>query len=211
MPLRPLLPLPDYQRIYQVAYSVLEASGVATTHRACMFFASVGAMIMRTHYRLPATISAGCLALMVNERKAQVVVYGREEDDGSFANDERGFHAWVECDGWLIDFMAPIMGDALRKDGRDWVIPRYMLQKRLESRMPTLGDIQHVGDFFVEHDSALAGSLVDGHGQMAEDLMDVCLSWFRRPPRSLKAMALGGTHGEPIEVKLRAPFIEGVW
>lgn len=39
----PLLPLPDYQRIYQVLYSVLEASGIAVTHRACIFFATVGA------------------------------------------------------------------------------------------------------------------------------------------------------------------------
>ena len=77
---RPLLPLPDYQRIYQVIYSVLVASGIATTHRACIFFASVGTMILREHYGLPATISAGCMALMLDEHKANVVIYGRVED-----------------------------------------------------------------------------------------------------------------------------------
>ena len=47
MPRSPLLPLPDYQRIYQITYSVLEASEIAITHRACIFFASVGALMLR--------------------------------------------------------------------------------------------------------------------------------------------------------------------
>jgi hypothetical protein len=108
-----LLALPDYQRIYQVTHSVLEASEIAITHRACIFFASVGALIMRDHYSLPATISAGCMALMVDEQKANVVVYERDEG-GAFVNDKEAFHAWVECEGWLIDFMSPIKGVALR-------------------------------------------------------------------------------------------------
>ena len=77
---RPLLPLPDYQRIYQVIYSILETTGIAVTHRACIFFAAVGANILRKHHDLPATISAGCMALMVDEQRANVVVYGRDEN-----------------------------------------------------------------------------------------------------------------------------------
>ena len=104
--------VPDYQRIYQVAYSVLEASEIAITHRACIFFASVGTLILRDHYQLPATISAGCMAMMVDERAANVAVYGRNQE-GAFVSGENAFHAWCQCDGWLIDFMAPIMGTAL--------------------------------------------------------------------------------------------------
>ena len=207
---RPLLPLPDYQRIYQVVYSVLEASEIAVTHRACIFFASAGMMILRKHYRLSATISAGCLALMVDEQNKNVMVYGREED-GAFVNDEKAFHAWVECDGWLIDFMAPIMGNALREDGSEWDVPRYMLQKRLEHRMATRGDIQHVGEFFIEHDYALAESLLDGQGVQFADLMNVCLAWFCRPPRPLKALVMGDSHGAPKNLVVRAPSIDGVW
>ena len=145
-----LLALPDYQRIYQVIYSVLEASEGAVTHRACMFFASAGALLLREHYGLQATISSGCMGLMVDEKAANVVVYGREEG-GNFVHDTQGFHAWNECDGWMIDFMAPIMGVALREDGKDMRVPRRMLQKRLEDREPSLSAIQHVGDYFVAH------------------------------------------------------------
>jgi hypothetical protein len=89
------------------------------------------------------------MELMVDEQRANVVVYGREEN-GIFVNNEKAFHAWVECDGWLIDFMAPVMGVALRQDGVDWPVPRRMLQKRLADRKNSLGEIQHVGDFFCQ-------------------------------------------------------------
>lgn len=207
---RPLLPLPDYQRIYQVIYSVLEASEIAITHRACIFFASAGTMILREHYAMPATISAGCLALMVDEHKANVVVYGRDEA-GAFVNDQEAFHAWVECDGWLIDFMAPIMGVALREDGRDWTVPRRMLQKRLSERKASLGEIQHVGDFFLSHDSPLAESLLDSQSVQFSDLMSACLAWYRKPPKPLKGIALADSHGPTKHLVARAPSIDGVW
>lgn len=207
---RPFLPLADYQRIYQVIHSVLEASEIAITHRACIFFASAGTMILRDHYRLRATISAGCLALMVDEEKARVLVYGREEN-GAYVNDEAGFHAWVECDGWLIDFMAPIMGVAVREDGRDWDIPRRMLQKPLRDRKGSLEEIQHVGEFFVDHDRALAESIIDGQSVQFSDLMTVCMTWFRRPPRPLREISMADSQGPTKKLVVRAPSIDGVW
>lgn len=207
---RALLPLPDYQRIYQVIYSVLEASGIAVTHRACIFFAAVGANILREHHNLPATISAGCMALMVDEKRANVVVYGRDED-GVFVNEKKAFHAWVECDGWLIDFMAPIMGVALRQDGVDWPVPRQMLQKRLIDRKNSPGEIQHIGEFFASHDHALTESLIDGQSVQFFDLMKACMAWYRRPPKPLKEIALADSHGPTKKLTLRAPSIDGVW
>lgn len=207
---RPLLPLSDYQRIYQVIYSVLEASGIAVTHRACIFFAAVGTNILRTHHALPATISAGCMALMVDEQRANVVVYGRDEN-GIFVNNETAFHAWVECDGWLIDFMAPIMGVALRQDGVDWSVPRRMLQKHLTDRKNSLGEIQHVGEFFASHDHALTESLIGGQGVQFLDLMNTCMAWYRRSPKPLREIALADSHGPTKKLTLRAPSIDGVW
>lgn len=207
---RPLLPLPDYQRIYQVIYSVLSASEIALTHRACIFFASVGTMILREHYGRSASISAGCMALMVDEQKANVVVYGREED-GVFVSGREAFHAWVECDGWLIDFMAPIMGVGLREDGHDWNVPRRMLQKRLADGKASPGEIQHEGEFFIGHDRALAESLIDGQSVQFHDLMNVCLKWFRKPPKPLKSIAMADSQGPTKTLVARAPSIEGFW
>jgi len=207
---RTLLPFLDYQRIYQVTYSVLEASGIAVTHRACLFFASAGVLILRDHYGLAATLSAGTMALMIDEVKADVVVYGREQD-GVFVKDEDAFHAWVECDGWLIDFMAPIMGLALREDGHPREVPRRMMQKPLVDQQPSLAAIQHVGDFFVDHDRVLTESLLDTQAVQFSDLVKVCLAWFRRPPKPLKEMGMGDSHGQTKRLVARAPSIEGVW
>lgn len=208
---RPLLPLPDYERIYQVVYSVLEATASARTHRACSFFASVGVLILREHYGLKATLSMGSMALMVDEKKANVVVYGREEA-GEWVYDSSGFHAWVECDGWLIDFMAPIMGDALKEDGHPLSVPRKMLQKRLVDAKPHPHAVQHEGEFFYASDPAIANDVLDSQGAMFEDLVNVCLQWFRKPPKSLPPIALGGTDlKSPKPLVLRAPTIVGAW
>lgn len=207
---RLLLPLPDYQRIYQVMYSVLQASEIAITHRSCIFFAAVGTLILRDHYQMPATISAGCMALMVDEPSANVMVYGRMHE-GAFVSDDNAFHAWCQCEGWLIDFMAPIMGVALREDGVAWNVPRRMLQKHLENRKEHLGEIQHLGDFYAPHDSALTESLLDGQSNQFEDLANVCLHWFRRPPKPLREVMMGDTHAAPKKLVASAPIIEGVW
>lgn len=206
----PLLPLPDYQRIYQVLYSVLGASEIAVTNRSCIFFAAAGTMILREHYGLPATISVGCMALMVNEKQARVAVYGRDEN-GVFVNDQDAFHAWIECDGWLIDFMAPIMGEAFLEDGHDFDIPRNMLQKRLEARKTSMGELHKTGDFFISGDAALAESLIDSQPVQFSDLMRVCLAWYKKPPRPLKKLGMGDSQAATKILIARAPSINGVW
>lgn len=207
---RLLLPLLDYQRIYQVAYSVLQASEIAITHRACLFFASAGALLLCEHYKMQATISTGCMALMVDEQKANVVVYGREVN-GAWVSEPKAFHAWVECDGWLIDFMAPIMNVSAQEDGAGFTVPRRMLQKRLDDGHASPRHLQHVGDFFTNHDAGLANALIDGQKAAFSDLLHVCDVWFRKPPKPMQPMRLEDSHSAPKMLGLQAPSIEGVW
>lgn len=207
--MRPLLPLPDYQRIYEVVYSVLHATEVAMTHRACLLFATAGTLLLRDTYRLPATLSAGCMAMMINEPSADVAVYGRLDDVGQ--SDSNAFHAWVECDGWLIDFMAPIMGVAMREDGYTRPVPRQMLQKRLADGKSSVGEIQHAGEFYLQHDRALTESLLDRQPIGVSDLIEVCKTWHRRPPKPLKELMMGDSHGQPKRLVACAPSITGVW
>lgn len=205
----PILPLPDYQRIYQVIYSVLEASEIARTHRACILFTIAGTLILRQHYKLPATISAGFMGLMVNEKTSHVIMYGRIQNGP--VSDRQAFHAWVECKGWLIDFMSPIMGMALKEDGHALNLPKFMLQKRLVDQKSSIDELKRAGDFYLEHDSELTKSLIDTQSDGSLDLANVCLAWFRRPPKTLKDMALGDSHGKPKKLVLRAPSINGIW
>lgn len=208
---RRLLPLPDYERIYQVIYSVLEASGIARSHRACLFFAATGAALLRKHYDLPATFTAGTFAMMVDEKVGNVAVYGRP-DAGGWVHDDCGFHAWIECDGWLVDFMAPIMGVALKEDGVSFDIPRKMLQKRLAECKGDPGEIQHLGEFYCRGDPVLTESLMDNQPTAFADLLGICEAWFRKPPRALPPMVLGDSAaGTPKPLVLHAPTIMGAW
>ncbi|MCH8618132.1 DUF2026 family protein [Undibacterium sp. TS12] len=205
---QPLLPLPDYQRIYQVIYSALESSKIAVTHRSCIFFAVAGASILREHYHLSATISVGSMALMVDEQQSNVVVYGRSEN-GYFVSDEKAFHAWVECDGWLIDFMAPIMGVALRKDGIDWSISPRMLQKHLDDSKSSLGEIRHLGEFIVGHNETLAESLIDNQSSRFFQLLNTCVTLYSKPQEQSEALAHSYS---PVTKLMRdAPSIDGIW
>lgn len=206
----PLLPLADYQRIYQVIYSVLESTGGAKTHRACIFFATAGMLILREHYKLNATLSVGGMALMVDVPSSTVMVYGRQEN-GEWTYDADGFHAWVQCDGWLIDFMSPIMGVAFKEDGSKLDVPRNMLQKRLEDRCRSVQDVQNAGEFFFHHDSSVAEAVLDSQPVEFNDLLKVCLMWYQKPPMTMPPMGMGGTSAAPILLSLKAPSIQGEW
>lgn len=166
--------------------------------------------MLRKHYKMPATISAGCFALMVDEAKANVVVYGNEVD-GEWMCGPHAFHAWVECDGWLIDFMSPIMNVSLQDDGVGFSVPSRMLQKQLAVGCGSPRHLQRVGDFYAHHDSSLVNTLIDLQEDDFSDLLHVCDVWFCRPPKSMKPLALGGTHSVPRLLQLQAPSIEGVW
>lgn len=86
-----------------------------------------------------------------------------------------------------------------------------MLQKRLEGCKSSLGEIQHVGEFFASHDHALTESLIEDQSVQFFDLMNACLAWYRRSPKPLKEIALADSHGPTKKLTLRAPSIEGVW
>lgn len=201
----PPLPFPDYQRIYQFIFDVLESSGSAITHRSCVFFAATGATILREHYNVPATISVGCMALRVDELQPNVVIYGRNEN-GYFQSDENAFHSWVECNGWLIDFMAPILNIALQKAGTNWSVPSRMLQKNLADSKNSVGEIQRTGDFFVGHNTELANLVLDSQSARFFQLMEVCVGNYRKLSEPLKMTASTDTH-----VLSCAPSIEGNW
>lgn len=205
MKLLPPLPLTDYQRIYQFIFDALETSGSPITYRSCVFFAATGAAILREHYNVPATISVGCMALRVDEQQPNVVIYGRNEN-GCFQSDEKAFHAWVECNGWLIDFMAPILGVAIRKANANWSVPSRMLQKNLADGKNSLGEILHAGDFLVGHNTELANLVFDSQAARFFQLMEICVDNYRKLPEPHKITVSADT------LRLsRAPLLEGVW
>ena len=79
-PKRFVIPLQDYERIFRVAYSVLEGMN-AKTGRACIFFSMVGAAILHNFYKKRALIAAGAAFYRVDDESATVVAYGHDRDE----------------------------------------------------------------------------------------------------------------------------------
>jgi hypothetical protein len=201
------MPLADYQRVYQVIYSVLTAAG-GEPHRACIFFSVVGMTLLRERYKLNATISAGLAVYKLDADN--VLFFGRKQNEQLVADGD-AFHAWVEVDGYAIDFMAPLFADVAREEGLPKA-PRRMFQKPLAA-MKALDELEKPGDFMLQHSRETASTIIDYFGARAgnSDLLKVCESWFVKPPRPVRQLGMADSDGGQVMLTLRAPSIEGVW
>jgi len=126
-----LLPLSEYNRIYQVAHGVLR--DVTDVSRACQFFASFGTYVLKKYYHISARPVAGSFALCldVGPDGPNIVCFG--SNSGSrITSDANGFHMWVQTPSHIIDFMAPVYREAFAQCSGAGTIPRKMMQKRIE-------------------------------------------------------------------------------
>ena len=147
---------------------------------------------------------------MVDNHDAKVVVYGREEK-GALVNDKHAFHACVECEGWLIDFMSPTIGVALNVELPRLKVLRLMLQRPLSEGKGSIGGIKQAGDFFISHDATLTNSLLDNQPAQFEDLVSACLVWYCKPPKRMKDMVLADRRGVSKKLIARPPSVNGAW
>jgi hypothetical protein len=208
---RTVVPLPDYERIFRVIYSVLD--GHVNTPHACVFFAVIGASILELKYKIAATPVAGAAAFGVFEPTAAVSTFGNFVD-GELVSSEKAFHCWVESNGIILDFMAPLYRESLRTFGHNIPVSRRMFQKPLREMAPSVNHLEAEGSFFVRPNSELSKALFSSFFSrpMATDLANVCLSWYRRPPKALVAnMAMRDDRGALYPLQLKGPTLTGAW
>lgn len=206
-----LLPFADYCRIFRVIYSVLD--GRAHTHRACVFFAVAGAIILRQHYRLKALPVAGAAAYMVDSDTSLVATFGKIED-GMLVSSAEAFHCWVQCDGYAIDFMAPVFRENLQAAGISSAIARKMFQHRLVEMAESSAELDSDGAFSLFPSSERTQAMIENFEAKASsgDLADVCSSWYRRPPKRIaETLNMANDLGKIECLTLHGPEVSGVW
>ncbi len=209
-PKRLLLPLPDYERIFRVMHSTIDER--SHTGRACIFFAMVGAAILRKYYKLNAVPVAGAAAFAVNANDSTVLTFGRLEDSRLISASD-AFHCWIECNGFAIDFMAPIFQESMRSSGHQNTVPRRMFQRRLEHMAPTL-DLTHEGAFVLLPDAQLTQATIDHFNarNVNADFANICTEWFVRPPKRIaENLNITDDLGKVTTLTLHGPQIDGVW
>jgi hypothetical protein len=211
-----IIPFADCRRIFRVIYTVLEGVN-AKTSSSCIFFAVTGATLLRHFYKLKAIPVAGAAAYSVGSRtvgdEGIVSTFGIVEDGKLIATPE-AFHCWIECEGFAIDFMAPIFQENLHTMGiTDAIVPRRIFQKPLSVMSPTLPQEFREGDFHLvpsrERCEAMQKSFMEKPGH--SDLSNVCACWYKRPPAHMdEQFAMGSDQGETI-MKLQGPDVIGFW
>jgi len=206
-----LLPFADYCRIFRVIYSVLD--GRAHTHRACIFFAVTGAFILRQHYKVQALPVAGAAAYMVDFDTSLVATFGKIEDDMLISTPD-AFHCWVQCDGYAIDFMAPVFRENLQAAGISQIIARKMFQRPLAEMASSSEELICEGAFSLFPNSERTQAMIENFETKASsgDLANICAHWYRRPPeRMLETLGMANDLGEVERLKLHGPEVAGVW
>jgi hypothetical protein len=207
-----LLPLSEYTRVYQVAHGVIRDIG--TAERACIFFASFGAMVLNKHYKVPATVVAGGLGLCVSGGDRPGVAFFGREQDGQLKSDGSNFHMWVQTETHLIDFMAPIFPEAFAEHGAVLATPRKMLQRPLAEEAATLDSLANPGDFYGMPNPELTKQLIDTFVDRAShrDLLHVADTWFgKRTGRQKPTIVMGDSHGHQLQLTLPRTIPTATW
>ncbi|MDD5177518.1 MAG: DUF2026 family protein [Sterolibacterium sp.] len=210
-PPRLILPFADYSRIFRVIYSVLD--GRAHTHRACVFFAIAGALILRRHYKLSALPVSGAAAYLVDYKTSLAATFGKIED-GMLVAGSDAFHCWIECDGFAIDFMAPVFRENMQAAGIPNTIARKMFQRPLSEAVSLLDDFTHEGVFSLVRDGERTQSMIENFDAKVSsgDLANVCSHWYRRPPKRIpETQGMADDRGGIEHLRLHGPEISGVW
>ncbi|WP_171899181.1 DUF2026 family protein [Sphingobium sp. RAC03] len=204
-----LIPLPDFNRIHQVAHGVIKDFG--TVEKACTFFSIFGAYVLSQKYGIEARPIAGGFSLCVAEDRC--LIYGREEH-GEYVVDSDGFHMWVQTPTHIIDFTAPIYPEAFAQASPDITLPRKMLQKQITEERSNLNDVVTIGDFVTYPDPALTNELIGRFMKRPanSDLIQIADHWFgnRRAKQAVTSQMFNDL-GEVTTLNLPKISANGAW
>jgi hypothetical protein len=203
-----LIPFPDYKRIFLTLFSVLKSEKADINH-SCTYFSIIGAYILQEHYQIEAKVGVGLALYMVNAEKEGVLTFGEKDGDTIFSSDN-GFHAWVEADGWVIDFMAPLFSEMIK---HQVPCPSKMFQRSFTDMCNSPTEFSASGDFFVSKDIHFSNEVIDQfHADLFKtDMIKLCCQWYRKPPRKMKAMGISNQQGDVKKISLNDFNIGGAW
>jgi hypothetical protein len=214
---RPIIPMPDYVRIFRVMRAVIERID-ADSNEASLFFSMTGAAILRHFYKKEARVLAGSAFFLVDEKPRTVLSMTKtadgELDKDIIDSDRKGFHCWLECEDQIIDFQALAFPEAIVRMGNKIRIPRQMFQKQKVTMSTSHESLEAAGDFYLQPNIALTNELVRAFfaSPLQMDLMRGCMKWFTRPPKKISGgMSMQDSEGAIYEMALGDTEVTGAW
>ena len=209
---KPVLTMPEYLRLFRMIAAVLD-SVEATTERACLFFSITGAFLIEHIHKRPARPVAGAAFYRVDDETGFTIAFGRLEENEPICN-LKAFHCWIECDGTIIDLMAPIFYESVSSAGRPEGVARKMFQKPLSHMSDSPYNLMQEGNFFLHRDPLLTVDLIQTFlsKPVNVDLVKVCEHWYRRPPKPMQStMHMGSNDGSVRTIRLKDVELAGAW
>jgi len=173
----------------------------------------IGAHLLREHYRLSAQPVSGAASFCLSDELNPLAfaVY----KDGRISAGLEGFHSWIECKGYVIDFLAPYFRENVAELDEHADLPRRVFMKPLSSmadRLPTKGDT--VGTFHLVPDEVCQANMIRTFYErpVLGDLQTICSAWYRRPPKKMESTFLiRDDRGEVIELRRKDIGVNGFW
>jgi len=150
---------------------------------------------------------------LVDGESSLAATFGKLESDILVATPE-AFHCWVECNGYAIDFMAPVFRENLQAAGIQHPTPRRMFQRPLAEMAPSSAELSKDGSFSLFPDRERTQAMIESFEQRLEssDLANICTHWYRRPPKRIpEVLDMGSNDGRITRLTLHGPEISGVW
>ncbi|MGZ2484836.1 hypothetical protein ACVITL_003359 [Rhizobium pisi] len=206
-----LLPLSEYNRIYQVAHGVLKGVPHATAEKACLFFASFGGYVLNQKYKIKVRVVGGAFSFCLGER--DVAFFGKF-DDNQLVSAPDAFHMWLQTETHIIDFMAPIYREAFGEHPGAGALPRKMMQRPLGDEAESPDALKQAGDFRYYPDPELTDRLLDGFlgGRVNADLLKVAIAWYgNRTGKQSPSFSMGDEKGRMTRLSLADTIAMGSW
>lgn len=207
----------DYERLHRVLVTVLNSTD-AHTANGCIFFTMAGAILLNKVFGLDARPLCGSAFFRVDDPTGFVMAFTDMDalENDVVASDNRFFHAWIECNGVVIDLMAPIFRENLLKKIPDTKLrlPRKMFQKPKSEMANSPFELEREGDFYLEVNPALTNDLINSFMARADnrDLADLCCQWFKPTPKPiLPELGLNSNVGIRKVMKLEKIELVGKW
>lgn len=207
-----LIPFKDYERIYQCIYSILHSED-AELLNSSLHFAFLGATILNHHYKIEATVQAGISAVCLGETEDDVLLYGQVVDGQIVAN-QAHCHCWLEVDGWLIDFSAPLFAEQIKKEGNRNTFPPLMLQKELSQAASQPSLLLAPGDFMLHASPELLEALfTEFFSQpLNNQLLDIATVYYKKASEQMPDVELlKNDNGDKRHIVFQSPYLIGAF
>lgn len=199
----------EYERAHQVLRALLDATE-SNTAAGCRFFAADGAALLREHFALDAKLVAGA-AYLCTETAPRFGVCLSSRTGDTVDTDQHNFHCWIDCQGYYVDFMAPVFREAIAQASHTRRVPRRMFQRAIASVPNDPWNFQRAGDFYYYVNPSLTELFTHEKASGEALLTNSALAWFSRPPTPIAPTYNLAWSGGDRKVRLRPSEISGEW